>query len=285
MNEGNKIDKVVHAPIMVKILKVILENPTVSSIEMKAPNIARIAEPGQFIMVWCPSVDEVPMGFSIIDKEKGIIAITVEQVGEATRAICSKKAGDFLGIRGPYGKGFDLKGKMIVTVGGGYGMAPLRSIIQKFLKHDNFETIDVIIAAKTKEKLVFLKEMQNLAEKNPKISIQLCTDDGTCGMKGLAHQALFKIISEKKVDAVYAVGPELMLEKVFEITEKNGIELQASLTRYVKCAIGLCGQCVLDPTGTILCTEGPVFNSNKLREIKKCFGKYTRDASGQKISF
>ncbi|MFB0544317.1 MAG: dihydroorotate dehydrogenase electron transfer subunit [Asgard group archaeon] len=285
MNEANKSDKVVHAPKMVKITKVIQENPTVSSIEMEAPNIARIAEPGQFIMVWCPSVDEVPMGFSIIDKEKGIIAITVEQVGEATRAICSKKPGDFLGIRGPYGKGFDLKGKKIVTVGGGYGMAPLRSLLQKFLKLNNFETIDVIIAAKTKEKLVFLKEMENLAEKNPKISIQPCTDDGTCGMKGLAHQALLKIISEKKVDTVYAVGPELMLKKVFEATEKHGIELQVSLTRYVKCSIGLCGQCVLDPPGTILCTEGPVFNSNKLREIKECFGKYTRDASGQKISF
>ncbi|MEX2719873.1 MAG: dihydroorotate dehydrogenase electron transfer subunit [Candidatus Wukongarchaeota archaeon] len=285
MNEANKSDNIVHAPKMVKITKVIQENPTVSSIEMKAPNIARIAEPGQFVMVWCPGVDEAPMGLSIIDKEKGIIAITVEQVGEATRAVCSKKAGDFLGIRGPYGKGFALKGKKIVAVGGGYGMAPLRALIQKFLKLNIFDTIDVIIAAKTKEQLVFLKEMEKLAEKNSRIFIQPCTDDGTRGMKGLAHQALLKIVSEKKVDEVYAVGPELMLKKVFEITEKHGIELQVSLTRYVKCAIGLCGQCVLDPTGTILCTEGPVFNSNKLREIKKCFGKYTRDASGQKITF
>jgi dihydroorotate dehydrogenase electron transfer subunit len=80
---------------------------------------------------------------------------------------------------------------------------------------------------------------------------------------------------------IYTCGPEQMMRKVFDLAEKHGIALEASLERLMRCAIGLCGSCVVGKYR--VCRDGPVFNDVRLREVKAEFGKSKRDFDGRKI--
>jgi len=81
---------------------------------------------------------------------------------------------------------------------------------------------------------------------------------------------------------VYSCGPELMLYKLFQICEKHDIEFYASLERIMRCGCGLCGLCAIDPTGLLVCKDGPIFSRDLLRKMED-FGKFTRDITGKKI--
>ena len=95
--------------------------------------VCRKAEPGQFVMVWIPGVDEIPMSLSAI-KSEGLTSITVNEVGEASRALNQKKKGDQIGVRGPFGNGFIPAGGNVMIVGGGTGLAPLMPLTEKLAK-------------------------------------------------------------------------------------------------------------------------------------------------------
>ena len=112
-----------------RILSVKTESPTVKTFTFKDKVCAR-AKPGQFLMLWIPSVDEIPL--SILDaKEDGAVSVAVKKVGEATQALHNKKTGEIIGIRGPFGNSFTLKEGKILMVGGGTGTAPLLFLAKK----------------------------------------------------------------------------------------------------------------------------------------------------------
>jgi len=136
--------------------------------------------------------------------------------------------------------------------------------------------IDVISAATTKDELLFTEQL-----KSTDITSYACTDDGTYGFCGFATEFMEKIINEKNYDMVISCGPELMMKGVFEIISKLKIPAQFSLERYMKCGIGICGQCCVDDLGWRVCVEGPVFWSDEIKLITE-FGKYKRDAAGIK---
>ena len=87
----------------------------------------------------------------------------------------------------------------------------------------------------------------------------------------------------ERFDMVYTCGAEQMMDKVFSLTEENGVPLQASLERFMQCGIGLCGSCMLGKFR--VCKEGPVFSSKQLRQLKNEFGQFTRERNGRKIKF
>ncbi len=222
------------------------------------------AEPGQFVMVWIPGLDEKPFCVAGVKP----LRLSVAKVGPFSEKMHELKKGDFIWMRGPFGKGFELKGKKVIMVGGGYGVAPLRFLEENARKKD----IDAIfiMGAKTCTELM----------KKPKAKIlNVCTDDGSEGMRGLVTEHL-EVALKEKVDCVYACGPERMLVKVLEICEKAKVECQFSLERYMKCGFGLCGQCSCG--GLMVCKDGPVFTGKELRGNSD-FGKKRLDASGKGI--
>ena len=229
-----------------------------------------VADPGQFMMVWVPRLDEKPFAVSFTNP----FGITVYKAGPVSSKMLGMKKGDKLGIRGPYGHGFKLKGKKICLVGGGYGIIPLALLAEKAKKKR--VKVTSIIGAKTKNDLFFLNRLKKSSK------VMITTDDGSLGRKGFATDALEDVLKKEKFSCVYTCGPEIMMKKVFEICEENGIECQASLERYMKCGFGVCGSCCLDDV--LVCKDGPVFNSNQLRKLSE-FGVFERDKSGSKVYF
>ncbi len=254
-----------------RILTEIRETPNIKTITFHHP---QPINPGQFYMIWIPGVDEIPMSVSMIKpKEKGI---TFRKVGEATDALFQKKSKDLIGIRGPYGNGFSLAGKKILFVAGGTGMAMIAPAVEQVLQEQ--KQVTVIIGAKTKEELFFLNRIQNT-----KANIHITTDDGSKGTKGLATTKAEDLIQSGLFDAVYTCGPEPMMKYLYQMCENKDIIFEASLERYMKCGVGICGQCVIGK-GLRVCVEGPVFPKSVLSNISD-FGVFTRDASGAKKYF
>ena len=224
------------------------------------------ATPGQFVMIWIPGVDEIPMSLSYIGKKT---AITVEKVGEATEALHKMKEGDKVGIRGPYGKGFEIVGKKALFVAGGTGIASLLPLIKKYEGEKH-----VVIGARTKDLLLFKEELEKIS------NVHISTDDGSLGFKGFASELAKEIMEKEKFDIVYTCGPELMMRKILDICIEKKVPLQASLERYMKCGVGICDSCAID--GYHVCKDGPVFNSSILAKIKD-FGRWKRDEAGRRI--
>jgi dihydroorotate dehydrogenase electron transfer subunit len=256
-------------PKVVEILETRKENSEVKTIIFDFEgNIV----PGQFFMIWIPEVDEIPMSVSYIDDK--VKAITIKKVGSATEKLFNLKSGDKIGIRGPYGNGFNIKGKNILFVAGGTGIAMIAPSVEKAIENKIKTT--VLLGLKNKKELFF----ENRIKKSG-ADLFVCTDDGSYGYKGFVTCLAEDSISNNKFDQILTCGPELMMKKLFDIS-KN-ISFQASLERYMKCGFGLCGQCCVG-NGLRVCKEGPVFDEKTLKNIKD-FGVYKRDASGKKIKF
>jgi dihydroorotate dehydrogenase electron transfer subunit len=243
----------------------------------------KMPKPGQFIMIWSFSkeMDEKPMSISFIDKVNNKIGITVKKIGKFTNNLHNLNVGDRLGIRGPYGNGFTLKendkDKTILAIGGGVGMAPIACFVHYV--REKGAKVDVVCASVTKKELLFEEKLSKIGA-----NISTCTNDGTCGYEGFATRRTIDLLKINSYDMAVVCGPELMMEGTFNMLEDHGIPAQYSMERYMKCAIGLCGQCCVDDTGWRVCKEGPVFSSDDLNKVKE-FGKYHRDSSGAKKIF
>lgn len=239
------------------------------------------ARPGQFIMVWIPGVDEIPM--SVAYDDGTTIQVTFFAVGDATRALAEFKVGDLVGLRGPFGTSYSWeRGERLALVAGGYGAAPMYFVAKEAVKDGC--SLDVFVGARSKEHLLYLKEFQAL----PKTTLHIATDDGSQGFKGFNVGLLDAVLTEKKhsrkkpfVDQIFACGPERMLLSVSDLAWKRTIPSQLSLERYMKCGYGLCGNCTVDPLGIRLCVDGPVVKNELCRKVTE-FGKYHRDALGKK---
>ena len=253
---------------MAKILEVREENARMRTLILGAD---MSAYPGQFAMLWLPSVNEKPFSFAYC--EEGKIGFTVAKVGAFSEKLCQLKPGDSVGIRGPFGNGFKPKGNKIAIVGGGCGTAPLGFLMEKLAKSG--KKVFFIIGARTKSELLFAERARSAGAETI-----ICTDDGSEGRKGFTTDALAELLEKEQIDAVCTCGPEIMMKKVLAICEGKGVECLASLERWMKCGFGVCGQCAID--GFLVCKEGPVFNSAKLRRMKE-FGSLKRDACGAQL--
>jgi dihydroorotate dehydrogenase electron transfer subunit len=258
-----------------RILSVKTESPTVKTFTFKDKVCAR-AKPGQFLMLWIPGVDEIPL--SILDvNEGGAVSVAVKKVGEATQALHSKKVGEIVGLRGPFGNSFTLKEGKILMVGGGTGTAPLLFLAKKLAP--KAIKLVFVIGAKTKEELLFIDKLEEVCSEG---NLVATTEDGSYGIKCLATTPLESLLAKEKFEMIYTCGPEQMMRKVLDLAEKHEIALEASLERLMRCAIGLCGSCVVGKYR--VCRDGPVFTANQLEEVKREFGISKRDFNGKRIS-
>lgn len=263
------VKKMTDLPKMCRIKKIVQETPTIKTfvldLEMKAA-------PGQFIMAWIPRVDEKPFTLTGIGKE---IAITVQKKGKFTEKLFELKEGNSIGIRGPYGNGFDFKEvKKACIVAGGCGAAPVLLLAEELKKKKT--GLKIILGAKTGTECLFKNPLSKAGD------LYITTDDGSLGEKGFTTTMLEKLLQNEKFDCVFACGPEIMMAKVFEICEKFGAECQLNLERFMKCGgMGICGQCAMGEL--LVCKDGPVFSSAQLRNAKE-FGKYARLKSSKLVT-
>ncbi|MGY5860661.1 MAG: dihydroorotate dehydrogenase electron transfer subunit [Candidatus Thorarchaeota archaeon] len=268
------MDKLMGNPESVQISKIITETPRSKTLQFSLKNEIEF-HPGQFIMVWIPDVDEIPMSISSWDSPE--MGLTVQSIGEATQALVSMSKGNWIGIRGPFGNPFNTSSKKALVVGGGVGIAPLKPLVYNLL--DAGSEVTLVNAAKTKNEIIYLEEFENLKHSN--LKVEFATDDGSLGFKGFATDAVASLLEGNKFDTMYTCGPEVMMAGLYDIAKKGKIRFQASLERFMKCGCGICGTCAMDPTGELVCADGPVFTGEQLAKLTN-FGKYHRDAVGMK---
>ncbi len=246
-------------PVVVTLTHIRRETPTIRTFQF-SPAIP--FSPGQFAMVWAPGIDEIPMAFSSDH------SITVQNVGDATGALFGKKPGDRIAIRGPLGNGFS-PGDRILAIAGGVGAAPLLPLARA----DRVMTF--LLGAKTENELLFVDLLDECTD------LQIATDDGSLGCRGFVT-GLMDEINLGAYDRIAVCGPEVMMRAVLAKAVDIGIEKKTefSLHRYMKCGVGVCGSCCIDPSGLRVCRDGPVIPGNAL--LNSEFGHYCRDASGRK---
>lgn len=249
-------------------------SPTVKTFTFQDEYCAK-ARPGQFLMLWVPGVDEIPLSILGADGE-GKASVAVRDVGEATRALHALRKGEIIGVRGPFGNSFTIaKGKTLL-VGGGTGLAPLLFLTRK-LVDQNVKPV-FVLGAKTRDELLFMHEFEKMCGKR---NVVATTEDGSCGITGLCTEPLEKLIESEKPKMVYSCGPERMILKVLELVQKRELNMEASLERLMRCAIGLCGSCTIGKYR--VCRDGPVFTGSQLQMMREEFGKSKLDSDGRRV--
>jgi dihydroorotate dehydrogenase electron transfer subunit len=260
------------------ILDIVRENEDIRSFYFEDDVVIQ-AEPGQFVMVWVPHTvprkvdfslpDQVPMSISRVGD--GLFSITVRTCGETTAELFKYQKGDYVGITGPLGRGFSINGDHLLCVAGGIGAAALFLLVQKAKDRD----VHFILGARTKKELFFESELEKMCK-----SLCITTDDGSCGIKGFASDAVEEACKTHGIDQVLCCGPEIMMYKVFSVCQKLGIPSQFSLERYMYCGLGICGHCSFD--GYLVCKDGPVFSALELEKVAD-FGVKEVDKTGGKV--
>jgi dihydroorotate dehydrogenase electron transfer subunit len=192
------------------IISIRAGSPTVKTFVFKDEHCAR-ARPGQFLMLWIPGVDEIPL--SIMDaRDDGRVSVSVKALGEATLALHQKRVGETVGVRGPFGNSFTVSGRRPLMVGGGTGVAPLMFLTRRLVSKAVSTTF--VLGAKTRDELLVRSELEKFGPK--RVRLVTSTEDGSCGLMGLCTEPLEEMLAREKFDVVYACGPEQMILKVFE---------------------------------------------------------------------
>ncbi len=261
---------------IVVIEQIVQETSTIRTLIFK-DNLCYKSKPGQFIMVWIPGAEELPMSLMLWDK-KDYTAITIHKQGYGSTQLYNKSKGEMIGIRGPYGNHFKIKkeSRKVLLIGEGIGVIPLLKLAT-LLNECRVDTT-LIIGARSNDEVLFEKQANDLLSETMH-KLVVTTEDGSYGIHGQATDVMAHILENEKFDNVYTCGPELMMKKVFDIASSHSLPVQARLGRYMKCGIGICASCCIGEQ--LVCKDGTVFNEKKLIFMTE-FGQINRDKSGRK---
>ena len=246
-----------------------------SKLVLHAPQIARNARPGHFVMLrMSPEGERIPLTIADTDPEKGTIVIVYLVMGKSTALLEDLKAGDsILDVCGPLGKPTHIEKKgTVVCVGGGTGIAAMHHIAKGHWRAGN--RVVGVIGARTKDLLLFEKELSSFAHE-----LLISTDDGSYGHKGLVTDLLReRLETDKDVFEVVAVGPVPMMAAVAETTRSFGVRTTVSLNPIMVDGIGMCGACRVTVGGKtkFACVDGPEFDGHQVdfAELRRRLGAF-----------
>jgi len=230
------------------------------------------ATPGQFIMLTVFSQGEKP--FSILNADKTSFALTIKNVGPFTDRLFQMKSGDLVSVRGPYGRSFSNNLGRVLMVGGGFATPPLL-FLAKRLRAAGVAYMATINGARTTSDLLYVHDFDELSDRS-----LIATDDGSLGHKGTSVDLMEAILSEERFDQIYISGPEKMMLAAVPVAKHHHLRFEVNLERYMKCGVGVCGSCVMDPLGLILCMEGPIIDAQTLDKLEE-FGVSHRGKTGR----
>jgi NAD(P)H-flavin reductase len=224
-------------------------------------------DPGQFNMVGLRGVGEVPISVSSAPGMNRTLDHTIRDVGSVTGVLCALKQGDRVDVRGPYGNGWPIeetRGRDLVIVGGGIGLAPLRGVICEVVaRRGDYGRVDIVYGARTPDDLLFTDEFSGWAEsKDTKLllSVDRVPDRSEWKQKVGVVLALFDDLgTDPYKSVVFTCGPEIMMRFVVRGLIHRGYPpetIYVSMERRMKCGIGHCGHCQLGPK--YVCLDGPV---------------------------
>ena len=231
-------------------------------------------QPGQFSMLWVFGVGELPISISGNPAEHKQLVYTVRSVGQATNALVTQRVGTGVGVRGPFGTGWPVdaaRGRDVIVVAGGIGLAPLRPVIYEVLRHrEDYGRLVVLYGARSPHDLLYRQELTAWARQR-ETQVLVTVDYG--GMSWRGHvgvvTTLFKYARLKPSQSVAMVcGPEIMMRFVARELISHGLsrnDVYLSMERNMKCAVGFCGHCQYGPH--FICKDGPVFPYEQMRPL------------------
>lgn len=230
--------------------------------EIEAPKIARIAKPGQFVILRANEMGErIPMTMADMNPEKGTITIIFHVVGRSTALFKTLQEGDsYLNVGGPLGQptevGFE---GTAICVGGGTGLAVLYPIAKKLKSLGN--RVVSIIGARTKDLVILREEMAAVSDE-----LLICTDDGSLGRKALVTELLKESLQKETPGLVVAIGPVPMMKLVSNITRPGRVKTIVSLNPIMIDGTGMCGSCRVEVSGEtkLACVDGPEFDGHQV---------------------
>lgn len=206
--------------------------------------------PGQFIMLNVFGFEEIPLSLSSPN------SVTVKAVGETTRYLVGIKEGEFVGIKGPYGNMFSLTNGRALLVAGGMGIAPLHYLYLRL--RECGADVRFLFGVKSIEDVCLTEDIDEIV---------VASEDGSVGIRGTVKDLIVKEdLSE--FDKIYVCGPKAMTEFLLKYFKEKGVidRAEFSLTRYMRCGLGVCGSCVLE-NGLRVCVDGPVVRGRELKDI------------------
>lgn len=230
--------------------------------EIEAPKIARVAQPGQFVILRANEKGErVPMTVADSDPEKGTITVIFSVLGRSTALFKALGEGDsYQNVVGPLGQPTRVeKVGTAICIGGGTGVAVLYPIARKLKSLGN--RVVSIIGARTQELIILQEEMDAVSDE-----LLICTDDGSLGRSALVTDLLEEVLKRETPGIVVAIGPVPMMKRVSEITRPRKIKTTVSLNPIMIDGTGMCGSCRVEVDGVakLACVDGPEFDGHKV---------------------
>ena len=230
--------------------------------EIEAPVIARVAQPGQFVILRANEKGErIPMTIADTNPEKGTITVIFSVAGRSTALFKTLRVGDsYQNVAGPLGRPTEVeKVDTAICVGGGTGVAVLYPIAKK-LKSLGSRVVS-IIGARTEELIILQEEMNAVSDE-----LLICTDNGSFGRNALVTDLLEEVLKRETPGIVVAIGPVPMMKRVSEITRPRNIKTIVSLNPIMIDGTGMCGSCRVEVEGVMLlaCVDGPEFDGHKV---------------------
>jgi ferredoxin--NADP+ reductase len=232
-------------------------SPNVTRLDVQAPRIAQIRQPGQFVIVHhAEGAERIPLTIADADPAAGTIALVIQSVGKSTRDLVALEPGQAIAdIVGPLGHPTEMiESGRALCIGGGVGTAVVHPIAQGL--HQRGVNVTSIIGGRSKEWVIFEAELRRLGE------VIVCTDDGSYGRKGFVTDAARDVLAAGGIDVVYAVGPVPMMRAVANMTKPLGIPTMVSLNPIMVDGTGMCGGCRVSVGGEqkFVCVDGPEFD-------------------------
>jgi sulfhydrogenase subunit gamma (sulfur reductase) len=231
-------------------------------------------ESGQFAEVSILGVGEAPISITSTPTRPETLEFSIRRVGQLTNALHELKVGDKIGIRGPFGNSFPLKeleGQNMLIIGGGIGLAPMRSVILNlFDNRKKYGKIDIIYGARSPQDLVFKSEYEEW-QKVENTNLYLTVDRGDeewKGNVGLVPDFLREINPSPENTTGITCGPPIMIKFTVQALAELGFTSEHIITtmeRRMKCGVGKCGRCNIG--GKYVCLDGPVFTLKQLEEM------------------
>jgi NAD(P)H-flavin reductase len=230
--------------------------------------------PGQFLELSVFGYGEAPFCIASSPTRPDALETTVRRTGQLTDALHRLGNGDEVGIRGPFGNGFDAeaaRGWDLLFVAGGIGLAPLRSLIWNVLdERDRFGKVTILYGARTPSDLVYKHELKEWEERS---DVELLTTvdwaaPGWTGNVGVVPVLFQKVTLHPESTLAYVCGPPIMIRFVVRDLLARGFKEEAvisTLERMMQCGIGKCNHCAIGHR--YVCRDGPVFNYSQIREL------------------
>ena len=234
-------------------------SPNVTRLDVIAPRIAEIRQPGQFVIVRRGAgAERIPLTIADADQKAGTIALVIQSVGKSTRELVALQPGASIqDISGPLGRPTELiAAGRALCIGGGVGTAVVHPIAQG-LQRRGVQVVSVI-GGRSREWVIFEEELRRLGE------VLVCTDDGSYGRKGFVTDVARDVLAAGGVDVVYAVGPVPMMRAVASLTRPLKVPTIVSLNPVMVDGTGMCGGCRVNVGGEtkFACVDGPEFDGH-----------------------